>query len=288
MDLAVISQSVGRRSLLELHCKTVSEFIPDASHYIYFPYGKSKVFDLLQDYNVKGFEQADVKWTRNERVPDSGYGLMLNEVSESKFLFLHDDVYLTELFDNRKLISALENFDFYGLLDSVSVSIESVYSKIRYDGKRLADLRLGTFFLAGDKNLFLTEGFSTGNVERLIPIYSQLKYGLLKLRFNGMPKIDGGFDFNFRILKGKHSVQRDSELPGVIHLERFTNFFQSRGLDASSVDENSWLNNDYSYSDNKRMNDYPTLLKYSNILESHGIFDEFLNVETIKRIFKNA
>ena len=286
MDLAVISQSVGRRSLLELHCKTVSEFIPEASHYVYFPYGKSKVLDLLQDYNVKGFEQADVKWTRNERVPDSGYGLMLNEVSESKFLFLHDDVYLTEPFDNRKFISALENFDFYGLLDSVTISIESVYSKIKYDGKRLSDLRLGTFFLAGDKNLFLSKGFSTGNVERLIPIYSQLKYGLPKLRFNGIPKIDGGFDFNFRILKGSYSVQRDSELPGVIHLERFTNFFQSRGLNAGSVDEDSWVNNDYSYSDTKRMNDYSTLLKYARIFQDNDICDSFLNTRTVNRIFK--
>lgn len=286
MLLAIISQSVGRRSLLELHCKTFSKFLPNVSHYIFFPFGKSHVQDILNKYNIIGFDPADVTWCRNDKIPDSGYGMMLREISETKFLFVHDDVYLTNLFDVNSLEENLMKNDFYGLLDSVTINTTSVYSTIHYNSKPLTDLRLGTFFLGGDKNLFLDNNLSTGNMKRLIPIYSQLKYGLYNLKFMGFPKVDGGFDFNLKILNQSYKVKRDKNLPGVVHLERFTNFFSSRGLNANSVDKNAWISNNYNYSLDKRKNDYTILLKYANILESHGIWDDFLNTKTINTIFK--
>lgn len=285
MLFGIISQSVGRRSLLELHCKTFSTYLPGVNHYIFFPYGKGSVQDILDRYGVIGLDTSDVMWRRNDRIPDSGYGMMLGEIKESKFLFVHDDVYLTNAFDKDRLEYNLAEFDFYGLLDSVTVRTDSVYSSIKYDGIPLSELRLGTYFLGGDKNLFLTNGMSTGNIERLIPIYSQWKYGLYKLRFNGIPRMDGGFDFNLKILNQEYSVKRERNLPGVVHLERFTNFFSTRGLNASNVDASLWMGNSFDYGEHKRKNDYSTLMRYANIFASHEIKDDFLNIETITEIY---
>ena len=99
MSLAIITQCVARNSILKLHCHTISKYFKNYNHYIYFPFGKESYTEIINEYNIKAYDPSDVMWRRNDSVPDSGYGMMLNEVLEDKFIFLHDDVYFNDLFD---------------------------------------------------------------------------------------------------------------------------------------------------------------------------------------------
>lgn len=287
MSLAIITQCVARKSLLRLHCYTISKYFKNYNHYIYFPFGKENYSDVINEFNIKAYDPSNVKWKRNKSVPDSGYGLMLNETLEDKFIFLHDDVYFNELFNYDLIINDLSSHDFIGCLDSLSLNHPYPYDQVLFKNIPIHRLRIGTYFMCGDKNIFLSNKMSTGNMKYIVPFFSNILLNNYKLKIKKPIIVDGGFNFNFEILKNKYSVKRYEKLDGIIHLERFSNFFISRGLNPFTVNEKLWKENKFKYNIDKKNNDEKILMKYSLVLENNNIYDNFLNVNTIQSIFSS-
>ena len=287
MSLAIITQCVARKSILKLHCSTISKYFKNYNHYIYFPFGKENYSEIINEFRIKAFDSSNVKWKRNNRATDSGYGLMLNEVFEDKFIFLHDDVYFNNHFNHEKIIRDLSSHDFIGCLDSVSLNSPYPYNQVIYKNIPIHKLRIGTYFMCGDKNIFLSNNMSTGSMKYLVPILSNIFLNNYKLKIKKTIMVDGGFNFNFEILKSKYSVKRYEQLKGVVHMERFSNFFISRGLNPFTVNEKLWIENKTKYDLKKKKNDKKFLMKFALILEDNNINDDFLNINTIKSIFNN-
>ena len=287
MSLAIITQCVARNSILKLHCHTISKYFKNYNHYIYFPFGKESYTEIINEYNIKAYDPSDVMWRRNDSVPDSGYGMMLNEVLEDKFIFLHDDVYFNDLFDYNTVVQDLSSHDFIGCLDSVSLDTPYPYDQVLYKKIPIYKLRIGTYFMCGDKNVFLSNNMSTGSMKYLLPILSNILLNNYKLKIKKTIMVDGGFNFNFEILKNKYSVKRYEHLKGVVHMERFSNFFISRGLKPFTVNEKLWRENKFKYDSKKKKNDKKVLMKFALILENNNIHDDFLNTNTIKSMFTN-
>tara|TARA_Y100000588_G_C14137198_1_gene874354 strand:- start:261 stop:1118 length:858 start_codon:yes stop_codon:yes gene_type:complete len=285
MSLAIITQCVARHSILKLHCHTISKHFKNYNHYIYFPFGKENYSEIIKEYNIKAYDSSNVKWKR--KMPDSGYGLMLNEVLEDKFIFLHDDVYFDNLFDYNTIIKDLSSYDFIGCIDSVSLDSPYPYDQVLYNNIPIYKLRIGTYFMCGDKNVFLSNNMSTGNMKYLFPILSNVLLNNYKLKIKKPIMVDGGFNFNFEILKNKYSVKRYEHLKGIIHMERFSTFFISRGLKPFDVNEKLWRENKFEYNLNKKNNDEKHLMKFALILEKNNIYDDFLNTNTVGSIFND-
>jgi hypothetical protein len=170
-------------------------------------------------------------------------------------------------------------------LDSVSLNSPYPYDQVLYQNVPIFKLRIGTHFMCGDKNVFLSNNMSTGSMKYLVPILSNILLNNYKLKIKKPIMVDGGFNFNFEILKVKYSVKRYNDFKGVIHMERFSNFFISRGLNPFSVDKKLWIENRFKYNLNKMKNDKETLIKYSLILQDNNIHDDFLNTSTINLMF---
>lgn len=214
------------------------------------------------------------------------------------FLTLHDDAIMLTDDLHRDLEAALSGCDFAGYIDSRG-EIDS-YRRIIMDGKPMSELRLGTWFTAGRKDLYLSRNYRIGDYRNYWKYHLMVRYGFTKrLKFLDQKVwLNGGFDFNIRArLEGLKLRILDKETsipPMAMHLTKITGFFAATKRNMlqyadSDQEVERWLEyarNLQAKGDLTQIDfDRKFMLDLSGTFEEAGISDPLLNRAMILEIF---
>ena len=227
----------GRASVVGLHLSSLKKYTSeDTLKICLLPnQEKTRTINLCSGYG------DDFKFISREEfgffikpTPDINYDRLFQKFcATDQFIFLHDDTILKsplEAYIDEKLC----DYDFVGARDdAVKAGQYNQYSKILFDQKSMADIRIGTWFMAGRASVYSHYDLSVGSPSRLFPVWSNLVHRTTRLRIKGiMASTDGGFNFNIKARKLNLKInQVDPNEDNVAeHFSRVAAGFINRGM----------------------------------------------------------
>ena len=312
-QLTTISQFGARLGLAKIHVKKLFESCSsiNTNHIFYLVDSENiKLSDFLKTIenkhdNVKVYSKNDNNYTDFRRLKkkapyggDCNYDFLIR-CSETKdvFLTLHDDSIIESSDLYADIMDILEHNQYGGYLDSRSEIKD--YARILLDGKRMTDLRIGTWFFFGLKKDYLNSQYKVGVYKNFWKYYLYYKYNFSnRLLFKSQRVwLNGGFDFNIRArLEGKniYIINQNDQNKIAYHLTKITGFFAAdkrKMLDFVDRDDEVQLWQLYASRLLKNENleqykfDKNFLLKISRTFEKEGVFDQLINKETIHKVF---
>ncbi len=241
-----------------------------------------QVFELIESVSKKAKEKAQKD---------------LKEVKDY-FLTLHDDSMLISNKTGEMIREVLENYSFGGYLDTRQIK---GYNNVLLDGIPISSLRIGTWFLFGDKKTFLQNKYTTGlyktlNQNELDKYFSNSK----RIKFINEPNawLNGGFNLNIQARIDNNLMLIIDKFPEKYaeHITKVTGFFAPRDmLDYADTKKEikMWesriknlkkatLPKGTMYKDPEF--DISFLEKLTKWLESEEIYDQLLNKKTIEKL----
>ena len=294
-ELSIFTMLGGRASVIDLHLKSLAKHTSKSTKKICLlpPNHRTKTLALCSKYG------DDFEFVSREKfgfhlkpTPDVNYDRLFKEKCiTSKFIFIHDDTILLSPLENY-LKKKFVDYDFVGAIDNaVKPGQFNQYSKILFDKKSMADIRIGTWFLAGDSNIYRRNKLSVGEASRLFPVWSNLLFQTLRLRIRGLSAYsDGGFNFNIKARKLGLSINTvDPNGDDVaVHFSRLAAGFHNRGL-GQFVDTPSEIDIWHQrLSDFIKTNDWDNYKKDMNFLtgiyehlKEHDVYDDLICAENL-------
>ena len=210
---------------------------------------------LFDKYNVscKIFDRDTIKV---KGCYDGVYDILMNKVNPKDiFVTAHDDCIFGKNCEIFSIIrEKLEEYEFCVKYENNSdmktcckilgKENTSTYKKIWVNGKSMHDIRIGTWFLAGNFETYKKNKLSLGDDQKVIPILYNLINNHYKVKVSPpYVYVDGGFNFNLKIHKLglKFFVIKDKL--EVRHLVHATTFFTRKGLNyKGSMSKDYWQN----------------------------------------------
>jgi hypothetical protein len=287
----------GRASVVDLHLKSLEKYTSRYTKKICLLPSKDKIKTLAlcsqygDDFEFLSREDFGFHL---KPCPDVNYDRLFHEkCSTKKFIFLHDDTILVSSLEPY-LNTKFDGYDFVGARDdAVKPGQYNQYSKITFDGQSMADIRIGTWFLAGVAEVYRRNQLSVGHASRLFPFWSNFIFKTLRLRIRGLTaNSDGGFNFNIKARKlNLHINKIDPDYDNVaVHFSRVAAGFINRGLHEFVDKPNEvdiWYDRFNHFLETKNFKSYKKdidFLKgiYQN-LKKHSVHDELICKENIER-----
>lgn len=308
-DITTLSQLGARFSLAKLHVKLLTAAADghDVNHVFYIVDSRNEKLmafgeELATVHQVR--TRNDNNFTRfgEKGVPpyggDFNYDFLLRSCSiGDAFLTLHDDtlIYDPKVFTLVK--TTLEQGGFGGYLDQRALD---TYRKIFLDGVPFSELRVGTWFLFANTELYRNNNYSLALYKNFYRWLINIQFRTTRISTTGLRLwLNGGFDLNIRarldghrfvILDHKHGDRLGKELE---HFEKFTGFFTRRGMlefvdTPGEVDR--WMKR---HADKSRLSDTEAAFEIefldsmTQMLNAYGIEDSLLNpnvVEDLRRL----
>jgi hypothetical protein len=309
MKLTTISQFGARLSLAKLHirrllrgCKKNNECI----NHIFYLVDPSNIrlhSYLIEVYkensNITLYTREDNDFTPFSRLKkkapvggDCNYDFLIrrSEVGDL-FLTMHDDTLIQTNSLYEEVMALISEADFAGYCDTRREI--TGYQNILFEGVPMSDLRLGTWFTLGRRDIYLAKDFKIGDYRSYWKYHLWARYGFdRRLRFLSKKIwLNGGFDLNInaRIQNFRFNVRPYN--PEVVeHYEKITGFFAATKrqlLGYADTDEEisrwqEYFNKLKSVGDKKQIeHDIEFLLKLAEKFEHEDIYDQFLNSRTI-------
>ena len=154
----IFSMLGGRASVVGLHLKALERHTSKNTKKVCLLPGKekTKTIELCSQYG------DDFKFLSREEfgfhpkpTPDVNYDRLFKKLCcTERFIFLHDDTILVSSLEPY-LDDKFINHDFVGARDdAVKLGQYNQYSKIIFDGQSMAEIRIGTWFMAGLSHVF--------------------------------------------------------------------------------------------------------------------------------------
>ena len=319
-ELTTISQIGSRKSIAQLHIKKIinaSRNNKNINHILYLvnpdnhDLGEYLNNIKSQYQNVFLYRKEDNNYTNFKKLEkigwqyggDSNYDFLIRTKEVKKwFLTLHDDSMIEDCDLLLRLKEEKGTNDFFGYCDTRKEI--SGYQKMYIDNIPLSQIRIGTWFFLGNKEIYLKNNYQVGCFKKRLSLYWYFKFKFNKrLRFSeSLVWLNGGFPFNIqarldnqkiKVLEGHRSKEDTNENPIAFHLTKITGFFTSRNL-AQFIDKEEEITKweDYFQVLNKNMNykqiefDKNFLLNIANILKRNEIEDQLINEKTINYLTK--
>lgn len=310
--LTTLSQFGARVALAKLHIKCLLDSVIDVNDQV------NHIFYLVDQSNedLKRYLMEVAKnnnnitvYTRDnndfspfrrlrKRAPyggDCNYDFLVRrpEVGDF-FLTMHDDTLVTTKNLLSDVMRLIKDADFAGFLDTRREI--TGYQNIIFDGKSMLDLRLGTWFTIGRTKLYLDNNFKMGDYRNYWKYYLWGRYGFdRRLRFLKQKIwLNGGFDLNIRgRIENFRFNTYDADQNIAEHYEKITGFFAATKRNLLSYADTEeefdrwrsyFLRLHKSGDEVQISHDLSYLTKLARRFESHGIKDNFLNVETVKKL----
>jgi hypothetical protein len=236
-SLTIFTMLGGRASVVDLHLKSLDKYTSKHTRKVCLLPSKNKIKTLAlcsqYDDDFQFLSREDFGF-HLKPTPDVNYDRLFEKFcGTEKFIFLHDDTILESSLETY-LNAKFDSYDFVGARDDAVKSGQyNQYSKILFDGQSMADIRIGTWFMAGIAEVYRHHKLSVGYASRLFPLWSNFIFKTLRLRIRGLTaNSDGGFNFNIKARKLNLRINRvDPDCDNVaVHFSRVAAGFINRGL----------------------------------------------------------
>jgi hypothetical protein len=166
---------------------------------------------------------------------DKNYDWLISKVKTEYFLTLHDD---TILFSRRPFdwikSGIADGKEFGGFTDG---RVHSTYNTLYYKSVPFSEIRIGTWFLYGNTNEFVSKNMSMGFYKNVWKPFTRLSLKSSNVRTTRIRQwVNGGFPFNIMIRDYNYQLnieEYDDQFKfsdDIIHKEKVTGFFVSRNL----------------------------------------------------------
>jgi len=308
-NITTLSQLGARLSLAKLHVKLLTKAGHDQAiqhvFYIVDPENRRMMEfgeELAQFAQVRSKLNND--YTRFD-VPtfpkyggDFNYDYLLRSCDIGDvFLTLHDDslIYSRDVFP--MIRQSLLNHEFGGFLDQRA---KDAYSRIFLDNVPLGELRIGTWFLFGNTEVYRRYGYKLAIYKNFYRWLINLHFGTTRLSACAFRLwLNGGFDLNIRgrldghsfdVLDRQHAHRLGCDLE---HFEKVTGFFAHRGMldfvdTPTEVDEwKKWLKSNGKVGGKKCESfEIKYMKELADLLARYEVEDPLLNRETITYLEK--
>jgi hypothetical protein len=245
MSLTTLSQLGCRRSLAELHVLALLNHTSNVKGINHVFYNVSDENIVLKNFvknlgmNHQVFFQSDNNYTPFGRKlspkygGDHNYDFLIRSASlNERFLTLHDDSifkdgFLTELQD--EMIK--NEVDFFGFKDT---RVLEPYTTVFLDNLPFSDLRIGTWFFSGLRDVYLGRGYTMAEYQYYYRWLINFKYRTTRISSSKIRIwLNGGFDVNLkgRLDRYKFTVLDVKDFPdSIVHNEKNTGFFSKRDM----------------------------------------------------------
>lgn len=241
--ITTLSQLGARLAIARWHVSRLQKSAPDkaVNHILYVVDPRNT---RLREYadSLGGaftvYDRGDNNWTDfNLRTGsafggDANYDFLIRrpEVGEV-FLTLHDDSILCSPDTWRRVRELTDEYHFGGYLDTRGVP---QYERLYFDGIKMAELRIGTWFCFGRTQHYRDCGYTIGDYRNYFKWMLNWKFKSWRVSADGWRVwLNGGFDLNIRArLRGDRFCILDQrgEPPLAEHWNKITGFFVKRDL----------------------------------------------------------
>ena len=293
--LTTISQLGSRESICRIHVERLLKYSPpNTEHIFYIVDDKNPKLNAYAKNELKAigrvFYRKDnpVLESTHRTLPplggDKNYDWLISKVKTKYFLTLHDD---TILFSGKPfdwIIKGIsEGKEFGGFTDG---RVHSTYNRIYYKDVPFSQIRIGTWFLYGNTNEFVSKNMSMGFYKNVFKPFIRFSLKSSNVRTTKFKQwVNGGFpfnimvrDYNFELNVEEYNDQFKFS-DDILHKEKVTGFFVARKL-INFVDTNNEVAKWREYWDScettRRTFDIKFIEELSSFISLNGQKDEIL------------
>lgn len=293
--LTTISQLGSRESICRIHVERLIKHSPANTQHIFYivddknpklnDFARNELNDLGEVFYRK--DNPVLKSAHRTLPPlggDKNYDWLISKVKTKYFLTLHDDTILLNRNPFDWILKGIaEGKEFGGFTDG---RVHSTYNTLYYKDVPFSQIRIGTWFLYGNTNEFVSKNMSMGfykNVFKPLIRYSLKSSNVRTTEFKQW--VNGGFpfnimvrDYNFELNVEEYNDQFQFS-SDIIHKEKVTGFFVARKLiDFVDTHEevSKWKKYWNSCSTERKSFDLKFLQDLNAFVTLHGQKDEFL------------